>query len=308
MNERVMQFRIGMFVIVAGLVLTMMIVWFGESPSLLRDQVYLKVRYAEAPGVLEGVPVRKSGIRIGEVAAIAVRRAAQPARWRARDPGPRAQVLDSARGPCHGSSRSLIGDVTIDMLPGTGQADLATGPHCRRRPDHRGRSRPRPVQGPGRGHQAFEMAGDTLKTINEAAAGLAKLSKNAEQTRRLPQDLDQDRAGCLRGLARNRSVHQDQRGRAPHHHRQPPEGGREAQQHPDPRNPGLAQDRDRQALFGRGPPRRRARRCRTPAQRPGIARQSRADHRLRPERPSLQPGGRRPRAALQPACATARAR
>ena len=58
-----------MFVIVAGLVLTMMIVWFGESPSILRDQVYLKVRYAEAPGVVEGVPVRKSGIRIGEVFA-----------------------------------------------------------------------------------------------------------------------------------------------------------------------------------------------------------------------------------------------
>ena len=55
MNERVMQFRIGMFVIVAGLVLTMLIVWFGESPSLLRDQVYVKVHYAEAPGVLEGV-------------------------------------------------------------------------------------------------------------------------------------------------------------------------------------------------------------------------------------------------------------
>ena len=67
MNERLMQFRIGMFVIVAGLVLTMMIVWFGESPAILRDQDYVKVRYAEAPGVLEGVPVRKSGIRIGEV-------------------------------------------------------------------------------------------------------------------------------------------------------------------------------------------------------------------------------------------------
>jgi len=34
MNERVMQFRIGMFVIVAGLVLTMLIVWFGESQVL----------------------------------------------------------------------------------------------------------------------------------------------------------------------------------------------------------------------------------------------------------------------------------
>ena len=71
MNERLMQFRIGMFVIVAGLVLTMMIIWFGESPAILRDQVYVKVRYCRGAGVLEGVPVRKSGIRIGEVFAIA---------------------------------------------------------------------------------------------------------------------------------------------------------------------------------------------------------------------------------------------
>ena len=55
MYERVMQFRIGMFVIVAGLVLTMLIVWFGESPSLLRDHAFVKVRYKEAPGVAEGM-------------------------------------------------------------------------------------------------------------------------------------------------------------------------------------------------------------------------------------------------------------
>src|SRR3954451_3709137 len=71
MNERVMQFRIGMFVIVAGLVLTMLIVWFGESPALFRDQTYLRVHYLEAPGVGEGIPVRKSGIRIGEVVSVA---------------------------------------------------------------------------------------------------------------------------------------------------------------------------------------------------------------------------------------------
>lgn len=71
MNERVMQFRIGMFAIVGGLVLTMMIIWFGESPALLRDQVYVVVHYVEAPGVSEGIPVRKSGIRVGEVTAIA---------------------------------------------------------------------------------------------------------------------------------------------------------------------------------------------------------------------------------------------
>src|SRR6476646_5653099 len=65
-----MQFRIGMFVIVAGLVLSMLIVWFGESPSLFRDYMYIKAHFVEAPAVAENIPVRKSGIRIGEVASI----------------------------------------------------------------------------------------------------------------------------------------------------------------------------------------------------------------------------------------------
>src|SRR6516162_5348431 len=120
MNERVMQFRIGMFVIVAGLVLTMLIVWFGESPALLRDQLYVKAHYAEAPGVLEGVAVRKSGIRVGEVVAIEF------------DPRPNQTdgVLVTLaierrytvrQGSVPRLSRSLIGDVTIDMLPGAGK-------------------------------------------------------------------------------------------------------------------------------------------------------------------------------------------
>ena len=55
MNERVMQFRIGMFVIVAGLVLTMLIVWFGESPSLFRDSARTSPSTtSEAPAVERG--------------------------------------------------------------------------------------------------------------------------------------------------------------------------------------------------------------------------------------------------------------
>src|SRR5438105_15681021 len=125
MNERVMQFRIGMFVIVAGLVLTMMIVWFGESPSLLRDQVYLKVRYSEAPGVLEGVAVRKSGIRIGEVLAIAFdERPNQPDGVLVTLALERRYRLKAGSVPR--LTRSLIGDVAIDILPGTGSGPLPT--------------------------------------------------------------------------------------------------------------------------------------------------------------------------------------
>src|SRR4051812_31099026 len=126
MNERVMQFRIGMFVIVAGLVLTMLIVWFGESPSLFRDHVFVTVHYQEAPGVAEGIPVRKSGIRVGEVTAIAFDD-------RPNQPDGVLVTLSLERkfklkaGTVPRLSRSLIGDVTIDLLPGSGPGLLATG-------------------------------------------------------------------------------------------------------------------------------------------------------------------------------------
>ena len=179
MNERLMQFRIGMFVIVAGLVLTMMIVWFGESPSILRDQVYLKVRYAEAPGVVEGVPVRKSGIRIGEVFSITF------------DEGPNAPdgvIVTLAlerryklhEGTVPRLNRSLIGDVTVDMMPGTGPGFLETS----KIPDLvapviQGEVAPDPSKALAAATKAFESAGDTLKAINQAAAGLAEISKSA---------------------------------------------------------------------------------------------------------------------------------
>src|SRR3954465_6998997 len=170
MNERVMQFRIGMFVIVAGLVLTMLIVWFGESPSLLRDQVYVKARYAEAPGVLEGVAVRKSGIRVGEVVAIAFdQRPNQP-------DGVLVTMTIERKYPIReGSvprlSRSLIGDVTIDLLPGTGEADIKTARTPSEASVIEGDTAVDPAKALAAATVAFEKAGETLKSINDAATG-----------------------------------------------------------------------------------------------------------------------------------------
>jgi phospholipid/cholesterol/gamma-HCH transport system substrate-binding protein len=178
MNERLMQFRIGMFVIVAGLVLTMMIVWFGESPSILRDQVYLKVRYSDAPGVVEGVPVRKSGIRIGEVFATA---------FDERPNEPDGVVVTLAlerryklhKGTVPRLNRSLIGDVTVDMMPGTGQGDLATSKVPGLADVIQGEVAPDPSKALAAATKAFESAGDTLKAINAAADGLSEISKSA---------------------------------------------------------------------------------------------------------------------------------
>ncbi|MDG3004186.1 MlaD family protein [Paludisphaera mucosa] len=178
MNERVMQFRLGMFVIVAGLVLTMLVVWFGESPQILRERGFLKVHYAEAPGVLQGVAVRKSGIRVGEVVGIDFDdRPNQP------DGVLVTIALESRfklrKGSIPRLTRSLIGDVTVDLLPGEGEGLLETSTTPATAPIIEGEVAADPSKALAAATKVFESAGDTLKTIQEAAAGLSKLSSSA---------------------------------------------------------------------------------------------------------------------------------
>ncbi len=241
MNERVMQFRIGMFVIVAGLVLTMLIVWFGESPSLFRAQDYVTVHYAEAPGVAEGIPVRKSGIRVGEVASIRfddrpkVKGAVVEIQESVAvvdlgskgkgivpldqfqgtypDRGDSIDVLINRKEPESGFlslslpdgvlvtlalerkyklkagstpriSRALIGDVSIDLMPGSGQGALPTSSSPLNAPVIEGSVAPDPSNALAAATEAFEKVGGTLESIDRAAQGVAMVARKAE-------DLDQ---------------------------------------------------------------------------------------------------------------------
>lgn len=181
MNERVMQFRIGMFVIVAGLVLTMLIVWFGESPTLFRDHSFVKVRYTEAPGLSEGISVRKSGIRIGEVISV--------------DFDERPGLPDGVivvlsiegkyklkKGIVAKINRSLIGDVSIDMVPGpeSGTEALVPGRTAATAPEIAGDIAPDPSKALAAATSAFERAGSTLTAIETAANGFGAVAKKAE--------------------------------------------------------------------------------------------------------------------------------
>lgn len=179
MNERVMQFRIGMFVIFAGLVLTMLIVWFGESPSLFRSQKFLVVHFVEAPGVSEGIPVRKSGIRIGEVVAIRFDdRPGQP------DGVLVTLALDSKYKIREGSvprvSRALIGDVAIDMMPGTGTEFMGMGDRASSAPIVEGAVSPDPSNALAAATDALQNVKGTLASIDEAAKGVAGIARKAE--------------------------------------------------------------------------------------------------------------------------------
>ncbi len=181
MNERVMQFRIGMFVIVAGLVLTMLIVWFGESPSLFRDHRYVVVHFEQAPGVSEGIPVRKSGIRIGEVASIRFDdRAGKP------DGVLVTLSLESRYKIRSGSvpriTRGLIGDVSIDMQPGEGVKPLETSatPGGAMAYIIEGEVAPDPSNALAAATEAFQNVKGTLEAIEEAARGLTLVTKKAD--------------------------------------------------------------------------------------------------------------------------------
>lgn len=184
MNERVMQFRIGMFVIVAGLVLTMLIIWFGESPTLFRNYGYLTVHYPEAPGVAIGIPVRKSGIRIGEVASIKFDDRPNQADGvlvtLALEPQYRV-----ASGSVPRLGRALIGDVSIDMMPGEGKTalKLSKSPNESLASERiiEGVVAPDPSNALAAASKAFERAGSTLEAIEKAATGVSKLSANADQ-------------------------------------------------------------------------------------------------------------------------------
>ena len=70
MNNQAMKFRLGVFVLGAALLLGVLIILFGQFPAVFRSQLRYAVVLTEAPGVESGTPVRKSGVRIGEVTGV----------------------------------------------------------------------------------------------------------------------------------------------------------------------------------------------------------------------------------------------
>lgn len=70
MSERSVQLRLGAFV-AAGLAgFTGLAMLFGGTPRLFDNRAQYTVVFSEAPGISAGTPVRKSGVRIGEVTSL----------------------------------------------------------------------------------------------------------------------------------------------------------------------------------------------------------------------------------------------
>lgn len=70
MAERRAGFRLGVFVAGSFVALAGLAILFGGSPQLFSNRAKYTLLFPEAPGILPGTPVRKSGVRVGEVAAL----------------------------------------------------------------------------------------------------------------------------------------------------------------------------------------------------------------------------------------------
>jgi phospholipid/cholesterol/gamma-HCH transport system substrate-binding protein len=70
MDERVIQFRVGVVVVAATTIAIILIMLFGASPKLFQPTYTLYIKFPEAPGVTADTPVRKSGVLIGRVSAV----------------------------------------------------------------------------------------------------------------------------------------------------------------------------------------------------------------------------------------------
>jgi ABC-type transporter Mla subunit MlaD len=114
MNERTMRFRIGLFVLIALVLLGTMVLLFGSLPTFFKRTQTYTVRFTDAPGVSRGVPVRRSGVRIGEVSDVILDEDRGIVRVKL--------AIDSGYSIRRNEQPTLVtgilgGDVSIDLIP-----------------------------------------------------------------------------------------------------------------------------------------------------------------------------------------------
>ncbi|MBI3408427.1 MAG: MCE family protein [Planctomycetes bacterium] len=67
MNDQAMRFRLGIFVLGALILLAVLITLFGGFPNYFKRVDSYTIVFEDAQGLTPGTPVRRSGVRIGEV-------------------------------------------------------------------------------------------------------------------------------------------------------------------------------------------------------------------------------------------------
>ena len=70
MNDQALRFRFGIFVLASFILLAVLTILFGGFPSYFKRTDNYTIVFATAQGVAPGTPVRRSGVRVGEVRSV----------------------------------------------------------------------------------------------------------------------------------------------------------------------------------------------------------------------------------------------
>jgi len=113
MSDRVMQFRVGVVVLATAIIAGILVVLFGDLPSLVQSTYPLQMSFSDARGISPGTPVRKNGILVGRVSDVRLDERG----------GVRVTADVDAYVPVYRDEQprittTLLGDAEIQLVPG----------------------------------------------------------------------------------------------------------------------------------------------------------------------------------------------
>ena len=113
MDERGLQFRVGILVVATIIIAAILIERLGDLPGIKKNQYTIYIRFPQAPGVTVDTPVLKSGILVGRVSRVTL----------LDDGGVVVTAkIDSIRQLknneiCRISTGSILGDAILEFVP-----------------------------------------------------------------------------------------------------------------------------------------------------------------------------------------------
>ncbi|MEZ6048137.1 MAG: MlaD family protein [Planctomycetaceae bacterium] len=165
MNERQMQFRVGLFTIVSLGLIGLMVFKFGQMDRYWQAYYTVQVEFENAGGVYPGTPVKRHGIQIGQVNELKLipGEGYVSVTLRIAEEYPLSENVEPR------IVRSLLGGVTIEMTGGNSQNLLAEGAALR------GRAAADPMQIV---NNLEKNVNNTLLTFAETSAEWRTVGKN----------------------------------------------------------------------------------------------------------------------------------
>ncbi|OUT65591.1 MAG: hypothetical protein CBB70_11140 [Planctomycetaceae bacterium TMED10] len=179
MDERVAQARVGIVVISALILTAILIVLFGDFPSMFHTGKTISVRFTNAPGVTKGTPVRKSGILVGRVSKVEfVKDSPDVLVTLSLNAG--TQIYEDEN--CSINNASLLGNSFIEFIPGTKTSHKLIPDNA----EIKGLSRRNPLEMLG------GLENDLRNTLNSVSTASNQFGKLGEQLNKLVTNHDED--------------------------------------------------------------------------------------------------------------------